>query len=109
MPLDERVAILNELLVVDEVITFDDSDGTGCGAIEKVKEMYKDPFGGKFHKKLIFCNGGDRGSTNTPEVMGFANNERVRFEYGIGGTDKMNSSSWILHGYFERQKKLLGI
>ena len=23
--------------------------------------------------------------------------------------DKMNSSSWILHGYFERQKKLLGI
>ena len=31
------------------------------------------------------------------------------FEYGIGGTDKMNSSSWILHGYFERQKKLLGI
>ena len=41
--------------------------------------------------------------------MGFANNERVRFEYGIGGTDKMNSRSWILHGYFERQKKLLGI
>ena len=41
--------------------------------------------------------------------MGFANNERVRFEYGIGGTDKMNSSSWILHGYFDRQRKLLGI
>ena len=53
MPLDERVAILNELLVVDEVITFDDSDDTGCNAIEKVKEMYKDPFGGKFHKKLM--------------------------------------------------------
>mgnify|MGYP005725898249 CR=1 FL=1 len=58
---------------------------------------------------VIFCNGGDRGASNTPETMGFANNERVRFEYGIGGTDKMNSSSWILHGYFERQKKLLGI
>jgi len=25
------------------------------------------------------------------------------------GTEKMNSSSWILHGYFERQRKLLGI
>ena len=41
--------------------------------------------------------------------MGFANNERVTFKYGIGGTDKMNSSSWILKGYFDRQRKLLGI
>ena len=34
---------------------------------------------------------------------------RVEFKYGIGGEDKMNSSSWILHDYFERQRKLLGI
>ena len=39
----------------------------------------------------------------------FKKNDRVKFEWGIGGEDKMNSSSWILHGYFERQKKLLGI
>ena len=32
-----------------------------------------------------------------------------QFEFGIGGDDKMNSSSWILKGYFERQRKLLGI
>ena len=36
-------------------------------------------------------------------------NPRVVFEWGVGGDDKMNSSSWILHGYFERQRKLLGI
>ena len=36
--------------------------------------------------------------------MGFANHENVVFKYGVGGEDKMNSSSWILHGYFERQK-----
>ncbi len=29
--------------------------------------------------------------------------------YGAGGNDKMNSSSWILRGYFDRQRKLLGI
>ena len=81
-------------------LSWDDSDDTAKGAIRKCLEI---------SKQVIFCNGGDRGSSNTPEVMGFANNERVRFEYGIGGTDKMNSSSWILHGYFERQKKLLGI
>ena len=28
MPIEERVAILNELLVVDEVITFNDDDDT---------------------------------------------------------------------------------
>ena len=97
----ERAEIIRHLDMVDAVITVPDDDkGSACGAIAKCLEI---------SEKVIFCNGGDRGSSNTPEVMGFANNERVRFEYGIGGTDKMNSSSWILHGYFERQKKLLGI
>ena len=33
----------------------------------KVKELYKDKFDcGKFHKKLIFCNGGDRTAENIP-------------------------------------------
>ena len=41
--------------------------------------------------------------------MGFANNEYVIYEYGVGGTDKLNSSSWILHNYFNRQRKLLKI
>ena len=59
--------------------------------------------------QVIFCNGGDRIKGNTPELDKFQNNPRVVFEWGIGGTDKMNSSSWILHGYFERQRKLLGI
>ena len=51
----------------------------------------------------------DRGKKNTPEYERFKDNPRVSFEFGTGGTDKMNSSSWILHGYFERQRKLLGI
>ena len=99
MPIEERVAILNELLVVDEVITFDDSDDTGCGAIEKVKELYKDPFGGKFHKKLIFCNGGDRTADNVPEQERYKTDKWVSFEFGVGGESKKNSSSWILEDY----------
>ena len=39
----------------------------------------------------------------------YGEDPRVQFEFGIGGDDKMNSSSWILKGYFERQRKLLGI
>ena len=94
----ERAEIIRHLNMVDAVISWDDSDDTAKGAIRKCLEI---------SKQVIFCNGGDRGSSNTPEVMGFANHENVVFKYGVGGEDKMNSSSWILHGYFERQKKLI--
>ena len=48
-------------------------------------------------------------ATRQAEVDKYGENPRVKFQFGIGGDDKMNSSSWILHGYFERQRKLLGI
>ena len=98
--MERESRIIRHLNMVDAVISWDDSDDTAKGAIRKCLEI---------SKQVIFCNGGDRGSGNTPEVVGFANHENVIFKYGIGGEDKMNSSSWILHGYFERQKKLLGI
>ena len=60
-------------------------------------------------EKVIFCNGGDRIKTNTPEIKGYGDDPRVEFKFAIGGDDKMNSSSWILNDYFNRQRKLLGI
>ena len=99
MPLDERIAILQEMLVVDEVMTFNDDDNTACGAIEKVKELYKDKFGGNFHKHIIFCNGGDRTSDNIPEQDRYKDDKWVSFEFGVGGENKKNSSSWILEDY----------
>ena len=97
----ERAEIISHLTMVDAVITVpDDDEGSACGAIAKCLEIAD---------TVIFCNGGDRGKSNTPETDKYGEDPRVQFEYGIGGTDKMNSSSWILHGYFERQKKLLGI
>ena len=39
----------------------------------------------------------------------FGNDPRVEMEFGVGGTDKKNSSSWFLHNYFERQRKIVGI
>ena len=60
-------------------------------------------------EKVIFCNGGDRAQENTPEFARLGDNSRVKFVWGVGGDNKMNSSSWILKSYFERQRKLLGI
>ena len=96
----ERADIIRHLDMVDAVISWDDSDGSAMGAIEKCLEI---------SKKVIFCNGGDRAKGNTPEIFGYGDNKRVIFKYGVGGNDKLNSSSWILHNYFNRQRKLLGI
>ena len=97
----ERADIIRHLNMVDAVITVpDDDEGSACGAIAKCLEIAE---------TVVFCNGGDRGKDNTPETIKYKDNPRVQFEYGIGGEDKRNSSSLILKGYFERQRKLLGI
>lgn len=87
MPLEERITIVRELKMIDVVIEYDDSDGTSNRAIEQLLEIYD---------KVIFANGGDRHNENTPEYIKFKDDDRVQFKWGVGGTDKKNSSSWIL-------------
>ena len=100
LPWIERAEIIRHLDMVDAVISWDDADDSAIGAIAKCLEI---------SEQVVFCNGGDRTKTNIPEAMGYADDPRVEFKYGIGGEDKMNSSSWILNNYFDRQRKLLGI
>jgi D-beta-D-heptose 7-phosphate kinase/D-beta-D-heptose 1-phosphate adenosyltransferase len=84
----ERMTVLGNLHMVGEVIEFDDSDGTACDAIRKVKEKYpKD--------EIIFANGGDRTPENIPEQVF----DDVEFVFGVGGDNKANSSSWILEDW----------
>ena len=96
----ERADIIRHLDMVDAVISYDDSDDSSCEGIAKCLDIAG---------KVVFCNGGDRGKDNIPEILKYDDDPRVEFEFGIGGEDKMNSSSWILREYFERQRKLLGI
>jgi cytidyltransferase-like protein len=81
----DRMVVLDNLHMTDKIIDFDDSDGTACDAIRKVKEMYPGA-------KIIFANGGDRTKENIPEMIF----DDVEFVFGVGGADKENSSSWIL-------------
>ena len=100
LPWIERAEIIRHLDMVDAVVSWYDEDNSACGAIAKCLEI---------SEKVIFCNGGDRIKTNTPEIKGYGDDPRVEFKFAIGGDDKMNSSSWILNDYFNRQRKLLGI
>jgi cytidyltransferase-like protein len=87
MPWIERQKIIKELSMVDYTIEFNDADGSSKNAIEKVRLNYPGD-------RIVFANGGDRTDKNIPEMdVGDSNTE---FVFGVGGENKMNSSSWIL-------------
>ena len=88
MPWNERLCVINNLSMVDEVYTFDDQDGSALHFIQQVRAHYPDA-------KLIFANGGDRTADNIPEMS----YHDVEFVFGVGGDTKQNSSSWILEDW----------
>ena len=86
MPFHERESIIKNLVMVNEVISFeDDEQGSCCNALEKIKIDYP-------NDEIIFCNGGDRQADNIPEM----NVKNIFFQFGVGGENKINSSSIIL-------------
>lgn len=90
LPLDERMTVVKALSMVTDVITFDDNDSTACDAIKQLLDKYP-------NDSIIFANGGDRNLSNIPEMT--LTDPRLHFEFGIGGADKLNSSSWILNNW----------
>ena len=88
MPLQERMSIVGNLAVVNEVVTYNDDDGSSCDAIRLVKARYP-------NDEIVFANGGDRTKDNIPEMV----IQGVEFVFGVGGEDKKNSSSWILEDW----------
>ena len=99
MPFQERKSILENLKVVDEVVKFEDDELGSCiNALEIIKAKYPED-------EIIFCNGGDRGKENIPEMTV----TNVVFEFGIGGDDKKNSSSWILKNWkYDQETRVWG-
>ena len=92
--LSERKTIIENLSMVDKVITFDDSDNSSLDAIYKVKQLYG------YGNTIIFVNGGDRTDKNIPEMTPqLLDDVFVEFVFGVGGEDKKNSSSWILKNW----------
>ena len=92
MNYQERTEVVNALKWVDHVLSFDDSDDSACSLLETLKKTWI----GK-GDELIFANGGDRNNTNNRE----AKVEGVTFVYGVGGSNKKNSSADILKAWKE--------
>ena len=94
LPFDERLIIMKSIKNVLDVLSFDDKDMTVVKGIEKAITKYP-------NYSIKFANGGDRDDKNTPEAE-FCKKNNIETLWGIGGTNKSNSSSWILKKWKDR-------
>jgi len=86
LPLEERLAIVGQLKCVDYAMTFaDDKLGSASDLLMQLKQQFP-------MAKLVFVNGGDRNNNNCLEK----HIKEVSFEFGVGGSTKLNSSSKIV-------------
>ena len=82
MDFEQRSEILNSIKGVVLVDSVDDSDGTVCEAIRRLKPTY-------------FANGGDRGKHNTPE-QNVCDELGIEMLWSIGGDEKVAASSELV-------------
>jgi cytidyltransferase-like protein len=87
MPFDERMNIVKNIKDVDYVLEFNDDDNSAKHAITLARQTWP-------NYQIIFANGGDRTNKNIPEMDLVFDN--LEFVFGVGGFNKLNSSSWIL-------------
>lgn len=96
MPYKERYSIIANLKCVDNVIPIanDHLSSSAIGAIEYIVKKFDSDT-----THVIFANGGDRDSSNIPEIEQSSKYSNVSFEFSVGGSYKKNSSSWILENW----------
>lgn len=88
-----RSRVLKAMEFVDEVMSFNDDDDTAIDLLARVQRLYPEC-------SIAFANGGDRGKGQVPEE-GFCRAYNIDLLFGVGGTEKKNSSSWILQDWVD--------
>tara|TARA_B100000900_G_scaffold415592_1_gene446132 strand:- start:6304 stop:6723 length:420 start_codon:yes stop_codon:yes gene_type:complete len=78
----ERAEILQNIKGVVAVYEAKDEDDSVCASLNALKPD-------------IFANGGDRKEGNIPEYR-LCEDLGIEMKFGIGGTDKPQSSSWLV-------------
>lgn len=81
MTWQERAEIISAIKGVVKVVPVDDSDGTVCKELLRIKPHY-------------FANGGDRTDINTPEKQICIDND-ITMIWGIGGGKVQSSSDLV--------------
>ena len=85
---DERILIVSQFKIVDEVFLSIDKDSTVRESIQEIYSIYNS------NCELYFANGGDQNNNTIPEVK-ICKELNIRLIDGLG--DKIQSSSWLLN------------
>ena len=85
---DERVLIVSQIKIVDEVFLSIDKDRTVSASIQEIYNTYNT------HYELYFANGGDQNNKICPELE-VCKKLGIKLIDGLG--DKIQSSSWLLN------------
>ena len=95
---DQRKEILDEFKSISEVIIQTSSEKSSNKAIEEF--VFKNP-----NKTICYCNGGDRSNIkNIPEAE-ICQKLGVNLEFGVGGKEKIESSSQLTKNYLGNVEK----
>ena len=88
----DRLKIVKALKCVDRVYLSTDKDGSVLGTLRHV--LVQNQANGRNH--FMFCNGGDRSNTNTPEErLCSSNSYQLTSVYNVGGEKRQSSSEII--------------
>jgi D-beta-D-heptose 7-phosphate kinase/D-beta-D-heptose 1-phosphate adenosyltransferase len=88
----DRLKIIKALKCVDRVYLSTDKDGSVLGTLKHV--LVQNQANGR--NSFLFCNGGDRSDTNTPEErLCRSNSYHLTSVYNVGGEKRQSSSEII--------------
>ena len=96
MPFDQRQEVLESVRYVDEVFGSPDKDDSVCESLRLLRKAHpKD--------KMVFANGGDRENAQSIRESSACADLDIEMVFGVGGTDKPQSSSWLTNSIRRRR------
>ena len=98
---EDRIRIVSALRCVDGVYLSTDKDASVLGTLKHV--LVQNQANGRNH--FMFCNGGDRSNTNTPEErLCSSNSYNLTSVYNVGG-NKAEASSVLINNAAKMQRE----
>lgn len=88
LAMPDRVEIVSELRVVDEVVESIDADPSVRETLALIRAAHPD-------ERLVFANGGDRSDPESITEFETCQALGIELAFGVGGTDKADSSTRI--------------
>ncbi|MFC2015069.1 adenylyltransferase/cytidyltransferase family protein [Chloroflexota bacterium] len=95
MPFEQRKEVLESIRYIDVVFGSFDKDDSVSESLKAIRNTHIDD-------EMVFANGGDRDSNQNIRESETCENLKIELVFGVGGTDKPQSSSWLANSIKRR-------